>query len=170
MFKQFGSERVYRGVMDDIKARDTYPLMEESGLSLSDMGHDLSQREEAFMSQWAERIPGVGRVVRASERGFFGFLNKLRADTFDDLVRRSIAAGVDFKANPKALSDIASFVNAATGRGNLGKLNSSAPLLNGLFFSPRLIASREAETKEEKPTQNLANNASVPSSAPDLVS
>lgn len=142
MFKQFGSERVYRGVMDDIKARDTYPLMEESGLSLSDMGHDLSQREEAFMSQWAERIPGVGRVVRASERGFSGFLNKLRADTFDDLVRRSVAAGVDFKANPKALSDIASFVNAATGRGNLGKLNSSAPLLNGLFFSPRLIASR----------------------------
>lgn len=142
MFKQFGSERVYRGVMDDIKARDTYPLMEESGLALSDMGHDLSQREEAFMSQWAERIPGVGRVVRASERGFSGFLNKLRADTFDDLVRRSVAAGVDFKANPKALSDIASFVNAATGRGSLGKLNSSAPLLNGLFFSPRLIASR----------------------------
>ena len=29
-------------------------------------------------------------------------------------------------------------------------------------------ASREAEKKEEKPAQNLANNASVPSSAPDL--
>ena len=142
MFKQFGSERAYRGVMDDIKLRETYPLMEESGLSLSDMGHDLSAREEAFMSQWAENIPGVGRVVRASERGFSGFLNKLRADTFDDLVRRSVAVGVDFKANPKALSDIASFINAATGRGNLGKLNQSAHLLNSVFFSPRLIASR----------------------------
>lgn len=142
MFKQFGSERAFRGVMDDIRARETYPLMEESGLSLTNLGHDLSQREEAFMSQWAERIPVYGRAVRASERGFSGFLNKLRADTFDDLVRRSTAAGVDFQANPKALSDIASFVNAATGRGNLGALNSSAPLLNGLLFSPRLIASR----------------------------
>jgi hypothetical protein len=142
MFKQFGSERAFRGVMDDIRARDTYPLMEESGLSLTNLGHDLSQREEVFMSQWAERIPVYGRAVRASERGFSGFLNKLRADTFDDLVRRSTAAGVDFQANPKALSDIASFVNAATGRGNLGALNSSAPLLNGLLFSPRLIASR----------------------------
>lgn len=142
MFHQFGSERAFAGVMDDIRSRGTYPLMEEAGLSLSSLGHDLSAREEAFVSQWAEKIPVVGRVVRASERGYTGFLNKLRADTFDSLVRLSRDADVDFNRNPQALSDIASFVNNATGRGSLGKLSQAGPLLNGIFFSPKLMASR----------------------------
>lgn len=142
MFKQFGSEKAFQGVMDSIKMRPTYKLMEESGLSLSDLGGDLTKREEDFVSQWAENIPLVGKAVRASERGYTGFLNKVRADTFDSIVQLSKKAGIDFDADPKALNDIASFVNNATGRGNLGSLSQAGPILNGLFFSPRLIASR----------------------------
>lgn len=141
-------------LMDEIQARPTYDLMEQAGLAISKPHSiDLSAREEQFMSQWAERVPGnnavskgynntVGRVVQASEAAFSGFLNKLRADTFDDLVRKSADAGIDFRTNPKALKDIASFINAATGRGSLGQLNQAAPVLSGIFFSPRLMASR----------------------------
>lgn len=143
MFKQFGSQRAFNGVMADIESRATYPLMEESGLSLTRNGHNLSAREEAFASQWAERIPGYGRLVKASERAYSGFLNKVRADTFDTLVRKSYDAGISFSDNPKALADIARFVNSATGRGAGGRLMDQAgPLLNSVFFSPRLIASR----------------------------
>lgn len=142
MFKQFGSEKAFRAAMDDIRARETYPLMERSGLSITEAGSNLTNREENFVSTWAEKLPGIGRGVRASERGYTGFLNKVRADTFDDIVRKSQAAGIDFEANPKALNDIASFVNAATGRGSLGKLEEAGPMLNGLFFSPRLMSSR----------------------------
>jgi len=40
------------------------------------------------------------------------------------------------------LKGFADFVNNATGRGNLGKFEEAAPLLNGLFFSPRFVVSR----------------------------
>ena len=46
----------------------------------------------------------------------------------------------------KSLGDLAGFVNASTGRGNLGSktLEQAAPLLNQILFSPRLLASRLA--------------------------
>lgn len=140
-------------LMDSIKERTTYDYMDRAGLSFSDVGGSLSAKEEAFMSSWAETMPGsnaasktynntVGRLVKASDRAYSGFLNKLRADTFDTLLQQSIEAGVNFKTNPKALTDIAWFINNATGRGSIGALQRSAPILNSIFFSPRLIASR----------------------------
>lgn len=142
MFKAFGSENAFNAIMDDIHSRPTAKLMDTAGLSIADPGHILSNREEQFMSNWAEKIPLVGRGVRASDRAYTGFLNKVRADTFDSIVQKSRDAGINFRDDPKALTDIASFVNNATGRGSLGKLQQAGPLLNGMFFSPRLIASR----------------------------
>lgn len=141
MFKSFGSERAYKAVMDDIEARPTYQLMEEAGLDFTKTGLDLTRREEQFMSQWAEKIPVIGRGVKASERAFTGFLNKLRADTFDRLAQLHEQAN-GRPMSEKELKDAAWFINAATGRGDLGRFNQAAPLLNGLFFSPRLMASR----------------------------
>jgi hypothetical protein len=142
MFKGLISEKNYTAMNDAIAARPTYPLMKRAGLALTNVGRNLSEREEQFMSRLAEKIPGIGKIVRASDRAYSAYLNGLRADTFDNLLRLSKEAGVDFKENPKALKDISRFVNAATGRGDLGKLNQAAPLLSGLFFSPRLMASR----------------------------
>lgn len=144
MFKAFGSEKAFKGIMDDIQSRQNYPLMEESGLAVTDLGGNLSNREEDFISQWAENIPLVGIGVKASERAYVGFLNKLRADTFDNLMKQyADANGGDLVLSEKALKDVATFINNATGRGDLGKTgNAAAPWLNGIFFSPRLIASR----------------------------
>lgn len=138
MFKMFGDERAYQGVIDDIRGRDTFPLMEESNLALSDLGRNLSAREEEFLSEWAERIPGVGKVVRASGRAYTGFLNKLRADVFDDIVKKN----PELASDPAGLDALAKYINNATGRGDLGRFNQAAPVLSGLLFSPRLMASR----------------------------
>lgn len=130
-------------VLDEIRSRPTYDLMERSGLGITKLGSDLSAREEAFVSQWAEKIPVMGHLVRASEAAYTGFLNKLRADTFDSLVKLHKEAGINLEFEPTVLRDIARFVNSATGRGDLpGKIGQAAPMLNGLFFSPRLIKSR----------------------------
>ena len=100
----------------------------------------MTSREEAFMSNLAEKIPGFGHLARGSDRAYTGFLNKLRADVFDDLVSKAKLTGSD---NPNMAKDIATFVNAATGRGSLpAALEKAAPALNGVFFSPRLMASR----------------------------
>jgi hypothetical protein len=142
MFKVFGSEKAYNGLMQSIKDRPTYQLMRKAGLSITNHGHNLEEREEAFMSRIATKLPGVSH----SERAYEGFLNKLRADTFDNLVKQYQKAGINLEHNPKALRDIAKFVNSATGRGELkafGKdFSQAGPLLNATFFSPKLIASR----------------------------
>jgi hypothetical protein len=139
MFKYAFSEKAYKGLMDDIAKRPTYKAMRNSKLSLTELGTDMAAREEAFMSNLAEKIPIFGRVARGTNRAYSGFLNKLRADTFDDLYKKSEFLIED---NPKIADDIAKFVNAATGRGDLGALNKASVVLNGVFFSPRLMASR----------------------------
>lgn len=142
MFRQFGSEQAFQAVQESITKKASYNLMKESGLSLTEMGQNLLVREERFMSQWAEKIPLVGRGVRASGRAYMGFLNKLRADVFDDLAQKASKLGLDPQNNMKLTKEIAKFVNAASGRGGLGALENSAVELNTFFFSPRLIASR----------------------------
>lgn len=141
MFRQAFSEKTFEDVMKEIRLRPNYERMESSGLSFSDLSSDIHAREEAFISNYAEKIPGVGKIVRGSERGFTGFLNKVRADVFDDLAAKAKAAGHDID-DPQFLKDLSGFINNATGRGSLGKFSQAGPFLNGLFFSPRLISSR----------------------------
>lgn len=141
MFKYAFSEEAYQGLATDIRARPNYKLMRESKLALTDLGENMIKREEAFMSNLSEKIPIFGRLARGSNRAYSGFLNKLRADTFDSLVKSAKQTGV-LKERPEVIHDIAKFVNSATGRGSLGAFDRAAVALNGAFFSPRLMASR----------------------------
>lgn len=143
MFKASFSPEYFKGLNEEIAARPTYPLMKKAGLALTEVGNELSKREEAFMSEWAGKIPVLGGLVKGSERAYSGFLNRVRADVFDEMVNKMKDAGIDLSTDDKALKDIAKFVNTASGRGNLpGRLEPAAPALSGLFFSPRLMSSR----------------------------
>ncbi|KKL69840.1 hypothetical protein LCGC14_2110880, partial [marine sediment metagenome] len=139
-FKTFASEKAYKALNDEIVSRPTYKLMRKNELAITELGQSLTTREEAFMSNWAERIPLIGKVVRASGRAYTGFLNKLRADVFDDFIKKGIKLEIE---DPKFLKDAADFINHATGRGRLPqKLEPAAIALNTIFFSPRLTMSR----------------------------
>ena len=138
-FRTFPSEKAYKALNDEIVARPTYKLMRSNKLAITELGSSLTTREEAFMSNWAEKIPVAGWIVRASGRAYTGFLNKFRADMFDDFIRQGKKLGID---DPKFLKSAASFINHATGRGSLGPFEKAAVPLNSIFFSPRLIMSR----------------------------
>ena len=142
MFRQFFSERAFQATQDVIKAKPTYDLMVENKLSIMDMDSGFTEREERFMSQWAEKIPVAGPVVRASGRAYTGYLNKVRADVFEDLVNKAEGLGLNPRDNPKVLKSLADFINAGTGRGGLGAFERAGPVLNTFFFSPKLMASR----------------------------
>lgn len=141
MVKYFFSEDAYKGLAKNIQSRPTYKAMRKNRLALTDIDGTLTSREEVFMSGLAEKIPLFGKAVRASNRAYTGFLNKLRADVFDDLYKTAKSQNL-ISDNPKLVEDIAKFVNSATGRGSLGSFERASVVLNSTFFSPRLMASR----------------------------
>ncbi len=141
MFKSFFSEKQFLGTMEEIIKRPTFPLMKNSRLALTKLDAGLAKQEEFFMSNLAERIPGIGKVVRASNRAAVTFLNKLRADVFDNIVKTARTTGTNVD-NPKFLNDLSKFINNATGRGTLPGLERAMVPLANVLFSPRLIASR----------------------------
>ncbi len=153
MFNSWGSEDAFRQVQNSIADRALFrprkapgdkiipSFAEEAGLQLTDLT-DLSKREEALMSTWAEKVP----LVRRSNRAYTAFLNKLRADTFEALIKQNEIFGAGGTKNVPLARALADYVNTATGRGSLkfGKvsLEKNAVLLNTMLFAPRLIASR----------------------------
>lgn len=144
-FKLFGSEKAFKALKKEIASRPTHELMTggRRKLQLTEMDAGLALREEAMMgAAWAEKIPLVGLGVRASNRAYTGFANKLRADVFDHLIRSAEKAGRNPWKEPALVESIVDFVNAGSGRGSLKMLEKAAVNLNTVLFSPRLIASR----------------------------
>ncbi len=137
MFQAFKSRQKMFEINTEILKRPNAPLYRKAKLFLApiDGSHRFSQMEEVYQTRWARWIPGVA----ASERAYLTFINKLRADVFD-----TMAAGLsrDGEVTLEEARAIANFVNVATGRGNLGALESASVPLNTLFFAPRLTASR----------------------------
>jgi hypothetical protein len=137
-FKAFASEGAFNKIQQEIFERPTYGLMNRAGLQTTRNNAGMIDREEAFISQFAEAIPGV----RNSERAYIAFLNKLRADMFDDFVAKGEKLGIDFIHDPHYLKSAARFINSATGRGDLGTLGRNGQLLGNVLFSPKLMKSR----------------------------
>jgi hypothetical protein len=137
-FKQAFSEKAFQEAQAAIKQRPTYELMKEHGLAV-DTGSTLGPHEEAFASNLIEKFPIIGGLVRGSERGYTGFLNKFRADMFDDIIKNN----PEVSQNAKFTKDAADLINNMTGRGKLpSKLEGASQLANSVFFSPKLIMSR----------------------------
>lgn len=164
MVKSFGSERVFQEGMHSIYDDPIFPLAHKAQLAMTDIGvpHsavDLAGREESFQSNLAERLnlrevkvlhnlglggklgTGPGDLIRASDRAYVMFLNKIRFDVFKQLVHSAAVENRDLN-DDKLVKDIAKFVNSATGRGDLGAFQKHAATMNAIFFSPRLIMSR----------------------------
>lgn len=138
------SEKKRFAIDREIANRPNAPLYERSKLYLAkDTGQPLSQQEEAYMGNWFKELPrwtGIGPFLRASERSYNTFLNKLRADTFDAAIKAYDVAPTE-TAHLRAMADV---INTMTGRAKLpGKaLEQGAGALNTFLFAPRFFASR----------------------------
>lgn len=128
-----------KNVMDEIMA-DRMSRPNELNGNYNKMGLSVSKPEEAFPTTLPEKIPIVGRFYKASEVAYTGFVYKQRMDIADTYIKIAQKSGVDL--TPKELKSIGSMVNSLTGRGNLGKYEPAANLVNNVFFSPRYIKSQ----------------------------
>lgn len=158
MTRYFFDDRYFQASMEAIEKSPLAKYRRAAGLELTDVSgtnFSLGTKEEAYMTDLAQKIPAIGSLVKASERAYSGFLNKLRADVFDDVAKEMMAGGLDIELDQKEFEGVARFINVATGRGEIGyalpfsaskdfgkALDRSAPLLNSVFFSPRFLASR----------------------------
>ena len=134
MLKAFYSEKGQFNADEEIRNRPNAPLYDQAKLYLAEHGGRLSQMEEAYMSRWSDKIPGV----RSSGRAYTTFLNKLRSDSFDSMAATLSRNGTLSLPQAKI---VANFINVATGRGSVA-LDQAAVALNTAFFAPRYVASR----------------------------
>lgn len=150
MFKSVGSKRGFETVMKSIEddpsgyfkrgvsgAGTQLPsYAEKVGLAVHDIPEEIFRGAGGRL---AERIlPGVAH----SNRAYTGYLAKLRADGFKRLVNEAEKAGKDPLNDTVLGKKIADFINTATGRGSLGKLEPVVKQLSDVFFAPKLMASR----------------------------
>jgi len=143
MAKAWGSQRASDLIHESIQSM---PIFQKPKLANGKFGKSIAERAgidmgkaEQFQSNIAERIvPGVKR----SSRAYDAFLSKLRADHLNTMVKDAREMGMNPDKSDLVLQQIGSFINDATGKGSLGKLERMAPILNETFFAPRLMASR----------------------------
>lgn len=133
IYKTFGGKKVMDELNADIISRPTYDLMVKAKLAIGVI-------EEAFPGTVAEKLPIIGRVYKASENAYTGFLYRQRADIFDKYIQIAQKSGVDL--TKKELESIGSMVNSLTGRGHLGPAEPAANVFNNIFFSPRNLKSQ----------------------------
>ena len=147
MFKYLLSEKKYladmRWLAEDPKAQ----LMSAHGTEFTDLGHQVSGREEQFVSSYAEVITGGKHgLVRRSGRAYTGLLNNTRYALNDNMYRIAEKQGIDLLSRSpevtKELQSMSKVANWATGRGHLSGLETETMLLNTFLFSPRLLKSR----------------------------
>ena len=135
-FKSFFSKYTAEKVDNMIRSADHHYIREKSKLFLPEIGARPTLGEELFSARLIEKVPGLGAVVKASNRHMITHLNMLRAVTFDDFLIKVP------NATHAELTAYADWINVTSGRGNLGR---AAAVANGLslgIFAPRFSASR----------------------------
>ena len=144
MFKAFLKEDNVKKLYEGMRADPLFEASQRAGLDLTlpSVSRGRSGTEEAFMgAEYAERIWVVGRGVKASNRAYGAFLNKLRFDTFKKHYKSLGDSAAD-----EQLQELANNINLLSGRARLPGTGEVAErwqaVLNGMFFSPRFMLSR----------------------------
>lgn len=145
MLQAAGDEKLYNRWIEDVHKTPLWEWADKSKLGVTDPNAlKLQEAEEAYLgANYAEQIPGAGKLIKGSERAYIGYLNKLRWDLFKMYAERFVDQGKTYENNPELYKSLSSYINAMTGRGNMSEaMEKFAPALNTVLFAPRLIASR----------------------------
>ena len=141
MLRAFRSEGAAHRINNEIFNRANAPLYAKSKLFLApiDGTYSINKREEAYSSDLFEKFAKFIPGLQGSERAYITILNQLRADSFDAM---EAALAINGEVTQQEADAIANYINVATGRGGLGKMEQAAAGLNTIFFAARYTASR----------------------------
>ena len=119
-----------------IENHPNYLDLVHADLKIVQLDGKPTNAEDDFVTNAAERIPGWGPVVRASNRNMITFLNIMRTEAFNAWMDAHPDMSLDEK---KA---VANMINLMSGRGNLGKAEAAIMSWNAVFYAPRWTVSR----------------------------
>lgn len=152
------SERKHDQWIAKVRSSPLYPLMEASGLSLSDPDGKLSEQEGIFITRYANAIynflasvvtfgyrPATKFVksispIKFSQRAYDGYMNYIRVASFAKFAKSLEQSGYSPASNPEVFKATADFINTSTGRGTLGAFEKAAKGLSAILFAPRKVA------------------------------
>ena len=129
----FWNEGYFNNLKQRVMEDPNFKISKAWGIEYTFTGMDRLLREESFPSRIMDKVPGMEQ----SNRSFTWAGNAQRLDAWN---KYSKWLGPD--ATDEELKGLASFINKATGRGELGKATTLAEELNTILFSPKLFASR----------------------------
>jgi hypothetical protein len=148
MVKAMRKEGNYEAVQKEILSDPDFDLMQKAGMEFTEIGKNINKTEEALSKDTlVEKFNVFGfSPIRASNRAYMAFGNKLRKDLFKTMINDARKANVELIDAKGNVTDnakaIARYINDTTGRGHLGRFEKSAAELNDIMFSPKLMASR----------------------------
>lgn len=96
--------------------------------------------EEFFPTTFAEKIPLIGRVFKASNEAFTIFSQGSRMRMFEDMVKHAQGNGTEITSD--LMKEFAMLANSISGRGSLGSLEKIPSTVNKVLFSGRFIKSQ----------------------------
>ncbi len=132
--RQFGGKEVMEETQAYIQSHPDFEAAQKAKL-------DTGTTEEAFPNHVVEKVPLLGRLYKASEAAYTGFVYRQRMDVFSKYLQIAKNAGLDV-TDKKELESIGKLVNSLTGRGHLGQVGErAASAVNNVFFSPRFLKS-----------------------------
>ena len=136
-FQSFFSQNKADEIDVMIRKHENQPIRDKAGLFLSSLDHvKFTEKEEAFVSNLAVKIPVYGKLVKASERQMVSHLNLIRASIFDNFLNMYP------DATDEQLKAWARFINIASGRGEARLLKVAGEELSMLVFAPKFSWSR----------------------------
>lgn len=128
----FGEDRVMDYVRAEILSDPNYQKMKKDGLAIKVV------EEEYPGSKAIEKIPGFGKLHKASEVAYTAFAYRSRQQLYNYYTHMMEQNGIE-DTTGKGLGIL---VNAITGRGDLRSFErGGADTFNKLFFSPRFAVS-----------------------------
>ncbi len=98
----------------------------------------IPKTEEQYPSLLiSERIPGVGKVLKASETAFTGSALRMRTGLYDLLAEVATKNGVDMD-NKVQIQDIGKLINSLTARGQWGKRGEPG-FVRLILWAPKML-------------------------------
>jgi len=146
----FSHEKYQKFVSELANNKEANYINDRLGAYLSVLNDDISKADDIYRnSGWAHKIPGVNKVVAASERQYNALLSGMRYASG----KRFIDAAGGIAQLEKIASEsgdpdnflkaIGTVSNVNTGRGQLGNLGANdSKILSNVLVSPRGLAAR----------------------------